>query len=69
VLCSGQVFVKKKVCICLRVTCRLLQRSSPSQVPTTLLTNALMILWLSLHRGDPYTNHLLKDMAIFLCID
>ena len=44
-------------------------RSSPSQVPTALLTNALIILWLSLHGGDPYTNCLLKDVAIFLCVD
>ena len=44
-------------------------RSSPSQVPTALLTNALIILWLSLHGGDPYTNRLLKDVAIFLCVD
>ena len=63
---------------CLRVR-HLLQRahstsarahkSSPSQVPTALLTTALIVLWLSLHRGDPYTNHLLKDAAIFLCVD
>ena len=39
-------------------------RSSPSQVPTALLTNALIILWLLLHGGDPYTNCLLKDMAM-----
>jgi len=44
-------------------------KSSPSQVPTVLLTTALIVLWLSLHRGDPYTNHLLKDAVIFLCVD
>ena len=44
-------------------------KSSPSQVPTALLTTALIVLWLSLHGGDPYTNHLLKDAVIFLCID
>ena len=59
--------------------CHLLQRAhsisagtykfSPSQVPTTLLTTALMVLWLSLQGEDPYTNCLLKDVAIFLCID
>ena len=69
---------KKKVLYWLRVRC-LLQRahstsagahkSSASQVPTALLTTALMILWLSLYGGDPYTNCLLKDAAIFLCID
>ena len=68
----------KKVYIVLRVHLLLLRaysmsprahKSSPSQVPTALLTNALIILWLSLHRGDPYTNRLLKDVAIFLCID
>jgi len=81
VLCSGRVkwFVcKKKGVYCLRVH-RFLQRahstsagahkSSPSQVPTALLTTALIILWLSLHGGDPYTNRLLKDAAIFLCVD
>ena len=40
-----------------------------SQVPTALLTTALIILWLSPHRRDPYTNCLFKDAAIFLCID
>jgi len=44
-------------------------KSSPSQVPTALLTTALIVLWLSLHGGDPYTNCLLKDVAIFLCVD
>ena len=81
-LCSGQVkwfVVKKRSMYCLRVTRRLLQRahsmsagahkSSPSQVPTALLTTALIVLWLSLHGGDPYTNRLLKDVAIFLCVD
>jgi len=73
------VFFCKRMYICLRVTCCLLLRahststgahkSSPSQVPTALLTTALIVLWLSLHRGDLYTNHLLKDVAIFLCID
>jgi len=70
-LCKGKLY-------CLRVL-RLLQRahstsvgahkSSPSQVPTALLTTALMILWLSLQGGDPYSNRLLKDVAIFLCVD
>jgi len=81
VLCSGWVkwFIKKKDLYFLRVTYRLLQRahsmsagvhrSFPSQVPTALLTTALIVLWLSLHGGDPYTNRLLKDTAIFLCID
>jgi len=81
VLCSGQVkwFVKKKDLYFLRVTRHLLQRahststrahrSSPNQVPTALLTTALIVLWLSLHRGDPYTNRLFKDAAIFLCVD
>ena len=69
----------KRMYICLRVTRRLLLRahstsagahkSSPSQVPTALLTTALIVLWLSLQGGDPYTNCLLKDAAIFLCID
>jgi len=80
VVSSGQVkwFVCKKGVYCLRVH-HLLHRahgmsagahkSSPSQVPTALLTTALIILWLSLQGGDPYTNHLLKDAAIFLCID
>ena len=73
------LFVKKKDLYFLRMTCRLLQRahsmsagvhrSSPSQVPTALLTNALIVLWLLLHRGDLYTNCLLKDAAIFLCVD
>ena len=63
---------------CLRVR-HLLQRaystaagahkSSPSQVPTALLTTALIVLWLSLQGGDLYSNHLLKDAAIFLCVD
>ena len=44
-------------------------KSSPSQVPTALLTTALIVLWLLLQGGDPYTNCLLKDVAIFLCID
>ena len=44
-------------------------KSSPSQVPTTLLTASLIILWLSLQGEDPYTNCLFKDVAIFLCID
>ena len=72
------VVVKKRDLYLLRV-CRLLFRahsmsagvhkSSPSQVPTALLTTALIILWLSLHGGDPYTNHLLNDAAIFLSIN
>ena len=63
---------------CLRVR-RLLQRahsmsagthkSSPSQVPTALLATALIVLWLSLQGGDLYSNRLLKDVAIFLCVD
>ena len=44
-------------------------KSSSSQVPTALLTTALIVLWLSLHGGDPYTNCLLKDVAIFLYVD
>jgi len=70
-LCKGKLY-------CLRVR-RLLQRahstfagahkSSSSQMPTALLTTALMILWLSLQGGDPYSNCLLKDVAIFLCVD
>ena len=49
-------------------------KSSPSQVPTALLTTALLttaliLLWLSLQEGDPYSNHCLKDVAIFSCID
>ena len=44
-------------------------KSSSSQVPTALLTTALIILWLSLQGGDPYSNCLLKDAVIFLCID
>jgi len=53
VLCSGQVLCKKKNTYLLRV-CFLLQRahstsaraykSSPSQVPTVLLTIALIVL-------------------------
>jgi len=81
VLCSEQdlsVCYKKKKLYLLRV-CRLLQRahsmfagvhnSSPSQMFTALLTTALILLWLSLQGEDPYTNCLLKDVAIFLCID
>ena len=80
-LCSGQLkwFCKKKDVYCLRVTrCLLLRahsmsagayKSSSSQVPTALLTTALIVLWLSLQGGDPYTNRLLKDVAIFLCVD
>jgi len=79
VLCSGWIIcLCKKVLYYLRVY-HLLQRahsmsagahkSSPSQVPTALLTTALIILWLSLQGGDPYTNCLGKDVAIFLCID
>ena len=78
-LYSGwMICLKKKDLYYLRVR-RLFQRahstsagthkSSSSQVPTALLTTALIVLWLSLHRGDPYTNRLLKDTAIFLCID
>jgi len=44
-------------------------KSSPSQVPTALLTTTLIVLWLSLYGGDSYTNRLLKNAAIFLCID
>ena len=44
-------------------------KSSPSQVPTVLLTIALIVLWLSLHGGDLYTNRLLKDVTVFFCID
>ena len=44
-------------------------KSSPSQVPTALLTTALIVLWLSLYGGDPYTNCLLKDAAIFFYVD
>jgi len=44
-------------------------KSSPSQVSTALLTTAPIVLWLSLQGGDPYTNRLLKDAAIFLCVD
>ena len=80
VLYSGQnLGVYKKRFGLLRVTCCFLQRaysmsagahkSSPSQVPTALLTTALIVLWLSLQGGDPYTNCLLKDAAIFLYID
>ena len=69
---------KKRDLYLLRVRCLLLRahsmsagahKSSPSQVPTALLTTALIILWLSLHRGDPYTNCLFKDAAIFLYVD
>ena len=80
-LCSGWMIgfcLKKEKYILLRVHL-LLQRahstsagvhkSSPSQVPTVLLTTALIVLWLSLQRGDPYSNCLLKDVAIFLCVD
>ena len=79
-LCSerGLSICRKKMYIVLRVCLFLLRahsmsagvhKSSPSQVPTALLTNALIILWLLLYGGDPYTNCLLKDAAIFLCID
>ena len=44
-------------------------KSSSSQMPTTLLTTALILLWLSLQEGDPYSNCLLKNAAIFLCVD
>ena len=74
----GSLFVRKKVLYYVRVRC-LLQRAhsmsagvhkfSPSQVPTALLTTALVLLWLSLHGGDPYTNRLLKGTVIFLCVD
>ena len=74
----GEMVCLKKIMYCLRVH-RLFQRahstsagahkSSPSQVPTALLTTVLIVLWLSLHGGDPYTNHLLKDVVIFLCVD
>ena len=40
-------------------------KSFPSHMPTALLTTALIVLWLSLYGGDLYSNHLLKDMAIF----
>ena len=81
VVSSGQAkwFVcKKKDVYCLRVRCLFhrahstsagVHKSFPSQVPTALLTTALIVLWLSLQGGDPYTNHLLKDVAIFLCVD
>ena len=82
VLCSNYVldrwFVKKRNLYFLRVRRLLLRthstsagahKSSPSQMPTALLTTALIILWLSLQGGDPYTNCLLKDVTIFLCID
>jgi len=67
----------KKECICLRVhhllraysTSAGAHKSSPNQVPTALLTTALIILWLSLQGGDLYTNRLLKSTVIFLCID
>jgi len=80
-LYSGRVkwFVyKKKDVYCLRVRCFLQRahstsagahKSFSSQVPTVLLTTALIVLWLLLHGGDPYTNCLLKDAAISLCID
>jgi len=62
---------------CLRVHCLLrahstsagAHKSFSSQVPTALLTTALIVLWLSLRRGDPYSNCLLKDIVIFLCVD
>ena len=73
----GDLFVEKRFYL-LRV-CYLLQRaystsarvhkSSPSQMPTALLTTALIILCRSLQGGDPYTNCLLKDVAISLCIN
>ena len=44
-------------------------KSSSSQVPTAVLTTALIVLWLSLQGGDLYSNRLLKDAAIFFCID
>jgi len=80
VLCSGRGLnvCKEKDLYFLRVRCLLLRahststrvhKSSPSQVPMVLLTAALIVLWLLLQEGDPYTNHLLKDVAIFLCID
>ena len=75
---GDRVGLYKEKLYCLRVH-RLLQKaystsagahkSSPSQVPTALLTTALMILWLSLQGGDPYSNRLLKDVMIFLCVD
>jgi len=69
----GLSVCKRKDLYFLRVYCVLLRaystsagahRSSPSQVPTALLTNALILLWLSLHGEDPYTNHLLKDAPL-----
>ena len=76
---TGFVLCVKKGNVYLLRVCRLLQRahsisarahkSSPSQVPTALLTTALIVLWLSLYGGDPYSNCLLKDVVIFLCID
>ena len=77
-LCSGQMLHKEKEMYFLRVHHLLLRahsmsagvhKSSLSQVPIALLTTTLIVLWLSLHTGDPYTNCLLKDTAIFLCID
>ena len=44
-------------------------KSSFSQMSSTLLTTALIVLWLLLHGGDPYSNYLLKNAAIFLCVD
>ena len=44
-------------------------KSFPSQVLTALLTTVLIILWPLLHGEDLYTNHLLKDAAIFLYVD
>ena len=80
VLCSGRSLsiCKRKGVYLLRVCLLLLRahsmsagayKSSLSQVPTALLTTALIILWLSLHGGDLYSDCLLKNMTIFLCID
>jgi len=75
---GDRVGLCKRNLYCLRVHCFLQRahstsagahKSSPSQVSTALLTTALMILWLSLQGGDSYSNRLLKDVAIFLCID
>jgi len=75
---TGFLSVKKKYMYCLRVLCLLRRahsmstethKSSPSQVPTVLLTTALIVLWLSLQEGGPYTNCLFKNAAIFLCVD
>jgi len=73
------LFVKKKKNLYLLRVCHLLQRvhsmsagahkSFPSQVPTALLTTALIVLYQSLQGGDPYTNRLFKNAAISLCID